>query len=197
MKSTKIIFPIAILISVCLMSFGYAAISSIALDVSGTATAQAQSGVFITEVNYQSNVGADTVNSKINNFIGSVLDSTVVLSTTNNNSSITYQVKVYNNTNDDYAFKTTTYESNFYDNNGIKFELTGMSQNTIVPSKQIKTFTITFSYENGVPASNTLNSYLNFSFGKNHTITYIDVTGNYQTNIADGLTYTNTFSVSI
>ena len=193
MKRTKLVFAIAFLISTFFMSVGYAAISSIALDIEGTASATVQSGVFITDVTYKSNVGADTVNSMINNFIGSIMNSTVVLGTSNN-SSITYEVEVYNNTNDDYAFKSTTFDQNFYDNDGIKFELNGISKNTIVPSKQSKKFTITFSYENGANVSNTLNSYLNFSFGKNHTITYMDIEGTYQTNIANGLKYENEFS---
>ena len=193
MKNTKIIWPILILVSVCFMSVGYAAISSISLDITGTAAATTQSGLFITDVTYKSNVGADTVNSMINNFIGSIMNSTVVLGTSNN-SSITYEVEVYNSTDNDYAFKSTTYEENFYDNNGIKFELSGMSKNTVIPSKQSKKFNITFFYENGANVSNTLNSYLNFSFGKNRTITYTNIEGTYQSNIAEGLTYTNTFS---
>ena len=58
-----------------------------------------------------------------------------------------------------------------------------------------KSFTITFSYKNGESQNRMLNSYLNFEFVKNYTITYQDLenSSNYPANIAEGLTYMCTF----
>ena len=52
------LFPIFIFIVTVLMSIGYASINSIFLEIGGEITAKESSGIFITKVNYLSNVDA-------------------------------------------------------------------------------------------------------------------------------------------
>lgn len=169
-----ILFAVILFIVSLFMSVGYAAINSVSLNVTGTATATKQNGVFITDVVYTSNVSANVAESKINDFYGTLLNSTVSLSTTNSNSSITYTVTVYNSYDVDYEFKGVVYDSAFYDNEDITYSLSGINVGDVIGSHQSKTFTITFSYENGVGQSNILNSYLNFDFAEpgSYAITY-------------------------
>lgn len=177
------------------MSIGYAAINAITLETVGTVTANVQSGVFITDVVYYSDVNANTANCIINNMYQTLLDSSISLSSSDSSSSITYQVTVYNRTNDTYAFKGISYMQNLYSNEDIKCEASDIDLNDTLASQSSKTFKITFSYNNGLGASNTLDSKINLGFAPNHTITYTNITDNgYQSNIAEGLTYTNTFT---
>lgn len=160
--------PFIIFFISILMSIGYATINTINLDITGTSVALEQSGVLITNVSYKNNVDANTSSSKINPTIGSVLNSTVVLSTSNAASEITYTITLFNNKEYDCIFKETVYESNFYDNYNIIFELSNTLQtDTIIKTNESLSFDITFKYKDGVTPSNTnnmLNSYINFKF---------------------------------
>ena len=69
------------------MSIGYATINSITLDISGDVSLVSQDGLFITEVNYDSNNDANLEESKIITFSSTTLISRVVLSNTNGNNS--------------------------------------------------------------------------------------------------------------
>ena len=59
------IFLFLICIATCFMSIGYAAIDSIKGEISGTLLAQAQEGVFVTDMVYSSDVNAVPDNFKI------------------------------------------------------------------------------------------------------------------------------------
>ena len=191
----SLILSIIILISTFFMSIGYAAINNITSEISGTVRAVPQSGVFIYDVTYVSNNGANVSSSKINSYYRTVLDSKMVLGNSST-STITYTISIYNNSAQTYAYAGTTYDSDFYDNENITFALNGLSLNDTISAGQTKTFNITFSYADGNTTNNTLNSWINFQFKNNYTISYNDVTvsDGVQTNIAEGLTYTNTFT---
>ena len=194
-KNYSVMISVIILISTLFMSVGYASINSITFDITGTASATAQSGVFITNVEYVSNSSADTSASTINNYYETVLDSTIVLGNTSS-SNITYRVTLYNNSTEDYAFVGTVYADNFYDNSNIDFQLSGLEENDIISANGgTIAFTITFSYVGTDATNNTLNSYLNFKFGISHTVKYLNFGENsYPTVVIDGETYTNTFT---
>ena len=85
------------------MGIGYAAVNSVLLEFTGTAKAQSQTGVYISQATYADNLGADLENSKINYATQTMINSKVTLSSTNPNSYITYRITVYNSTNDDYG----------------------------------------------------------------------------------------------
>ena len=160
-------FPMIIFISILFMGVGYAVINSINLNIDGEAIAKEQSGVYITETTYHSNVSANTSSSKIINAYQSMLQSDITLSSTNASSSITYQVTVYNSTSFDYLYNGVNYElgTDTYSNEGISVTVNDLSVNDTVASKSYKTFTITFSYKDGTLASsNNLKSYITFDF---------------------------------
>lgn len=196
-KNYYVIISIIILTSTIFMSIGYASINSIILDITGTASATAQGGVFITNVEYVSNNNADISSSTINNYYKTVLDSTIVLGTSIS-SNITYKVTLYNNSNKDYAFIGTVYADNFYDNSNIQFELNGLEKNDIIKANGGSiTFSITFSYAGTTTENNILNSYLNFKFGTPYTVTYLNFDENsYPSTVINETTYTNTFTSS-
>ena len=151
---------------VLFMSIGYAAINSISLEISGYASASPMQGLVITDARYLTDYQADLTASKINNIFQTNLSSTIVL-TQNRFSYITYEISIYNSTNNDYSYVETTYMTgiNTYDNENIVFTLTNLSTGEIIESGQTKTFKITFSYKNYViPDNSTLNSILNFKF---------------------------------
>ena len=181
-----------------LLGIGFASISATDLQLEGTASLNPQEGIFITNATYTSSVAALETDSRIKNYTGTLLESKIELSPTESNSSITYTITVYNRDNFDYYFNDVLYDNLFYDNENIVFHLNGLSPGDIVSSHEEKQFTITFSYkENTTPSStvNVLNSYLNFSFKANHTVTYQNIsnTTGAPVNIGDGLTYTYTF----
>lgn len=183
------IFPFLLLISTLFMSVGYASLNSITADITGDVLANAQYGVFITDVTYDSNNGADTVNSKIRGFYESTLNSRIVLSEDDNTSYITYKVTIYNSTNDIYAFDNVKYMTGeqTYDNENISFELIGLDNMTLLQGKESITFSIKFYYKEIDIDNNILNSYLNFSFKKAHSINYINIdNGGFPIYVLDG-----------
>lgn len=166
--SIKKLFSIMILIATFLMGLGYATVNSIILEYKGTSYMKKQTGVYITEVNYISNVNADLTSSKILQAYQTNLDSNIVLSNTDSNSSITYQIKVYNSNDTDYYFYNTNYlvGDSTYSNENIAFKIEGLNYNTKIASKGYLTFNITFYYENNSISNtnNSLKSLLNFNF---------------------------------
>lgn len=162
------IFISFISLIVLFMSIGYAAINSISLEISGYASASPMQGLVITDARYSTDYQADLTASKINNIYQTNLSSTIVL-TQNRFSYITYEISIYNSTDNDYSYVETAYMTgtNTYDNENIVFTLTNLSTGEIIESGQTKTFKITFSYKNYViPDNSTLNSILNFKFEK-------------------------------
>lgn len=162
------IFLLFICLVTCIMGIGFASINTL-FDITGEILATAQDGVFITEVNYISNVNADLEKSKIISTYQTILESDIALSNTNANSKITYQVKVYNSTDSDYAFEEAAYMlgADTYDNENIVFSLEGLLDGAIIKSKETATFNITFYYKNNtLPANNELKSIINFKFKK-------------------------------
>ncbi len=155
-----------IIISAFCLSIGYASLESITLDIKGEITALPQTEIFITDVQYNTNVGANVANSNIEQFYQTLMQSTVNLGK-DENSSITYNITMYNSGNQPYTFKEVEYTDEFYDNPNITFDLDGLKRWDVVQPKQYITFSITFHYlNNSVADNNILNSYLNFRFMK-------------------------------
>ena len=160
-------FVLLIAISTLFLGIGYASITSISLEIEGEATLPRQTGLFISNVQYTSDVGADLANSNINTYYQNLLATKVTLSTTNANSNIVYTVTIYNDTAGDLAYQGIEYDPQFYDNNNIEVVVGGMSVGDIVSSGNSITFTVTYRYANGVTPSssnNVLNSYISFKF---------------------------------
>lgn len=90
-------------------------------------------------------------------------------------SSITYDITVYNSSDYTYYFDGYTYleDEQTYSNENIAFKVDGINNYDLIHSKEYKTFSITFSYKDGVSLDNTLNSTIQFLF--------------YQLKLADGI----------
>ena len=163
--SKNLMLLMAITIAVMVMGIGYSAINSITGEITGNILAEAQEGVFITDVENVSNVDANMTNSKIENLTKTTLKSIVELSNTNPLSSITYKVTVYNSSKDIYKFTEVKYDKEFYDNEAITFEITGFIPEQKIQPNETKEILITFKYKDttAVPANRILNSYLNFN----------------------------------
>ena len=163
----KHIIVMMIIIATLFLGVGYAQISDIDLSVSGSASANKQEGVVISEITYLSNNNADVAHCKINTYYQTTMDSKIVLGT-NSDSSITYQVSITNLTNETREFKGATFDESFYDNPEIDFEINGLNIGDSLAAGETKTFTVTFKYKEPKASydSNVLNSYLNFIFGK-------------------------------
>ena len=188
-KNKNIIIVIFLFIATILMGIGYAAVNSVTLDIGGEISAQLQSGIFITDARYLSNNNAILEDSNIINFRQNMFASSITLSANDSNSSITYEITVYNSTTEDYYFQKVDFMEDIstYSNPGITYELNGIDQNTILGSNQSKTFTITYKYKDGIIAeSNNLISYLNFTFNKKYFITYENLNNTYQNSVYEG-----------
>ncbi len=203
--------PILLFLATLFMGMGYAAYTSVSLEVLGTAVAKAQDGVFITDIQHSNNVNAIIGNCKINDYYQTMLNSSIALSTSDPNSSITYSVTVYNSTDDIYYFRGITHIDDLttYSNPNIVYSYSGITDGDILNSKQSITFNVSFSYKDGIISdNNTLDSYLNFNFRKKYSISYSDLTNitNYPTeafeseqliidlsasNVSDVLVYSN------
>lgn len=180
-------YLILLIISTLFMSIGYASINSISLGISGSIHSQAQSGIFIHNVEYLSNVDADITNSTIINAYQKLLNNKVVLSKDNSNSSLTYKISMYNSTDIDQTFLGINYDSEFNNNKNITYFVEGLNSGDIIASKGYLNFTITFHYndnkiptvddENYIENYNILDSYLSFNFG------------DYDLEIVDTMTY--------
>lgn len=187
-KNKNIIIVIFLFIATILMGIGYAAVNSVTLDIGGEITAQLQSGIFITDARYLSNNNAILEDSYIINFRQNMFASNIALSANDSNSSITYEITIYNSTTEDYFFQKVDYmdDESTYSNPGITYELNGIDQNTILGSNQSMSFTITFKYKDGIIADNNLVSYLNFTFNKKYFITYENLNNTYQNVVYEG-----------
>lgn len=197
-KKKRNIYPIIILIATLFMGIGYASVNSVLFDIKGTVQANLQDGVYITDVAYNNSVTADYENSKIIYAHQTMLNSNIILSDTDKNSSITYEITIYNSNNINFMFEGVNFLSTneTYSNEDITFSLDGLSNNDILKSKESITFTITFYYKNKVLSdNNVLTSLLNFSFKKYYTITYenFSSTGSYPTYVIEGETLTVSF----
>lgn len=155
-----------IIISTFFLSIGYATFEAITLDINGKVTAVPQSDIYISNAEYSTNINADTENSVIHQYYQTTLYSTVFLKNSAN-SSITYNITMYNNSDSPYTFNSAQYNEEFYDNPNIVFELEGLKKGDIILSKQQLTFSIKFHYKDNLALNNSiLNSYLNFKFVK-------------------------------
>ena len=154
-----------IIIGTMFIGVGYASINSITGEITGIVLAEVQSGVFITDVEYVSDIEADMNISRVENFIGTTLNNTVGLSETNPNSQITYKVTVYNNSEEEAVFVGPIYDEEFYSNPNIEFEISGFTEGEVIGANESREIIITFKYKNEtIPEETTLSSYINFKF---------------------------------
>ena len=171
--------------SMILMGIGYASIQSVTGEITGKASSKMQDGVFITNVEYVSDVDANKDSSKIELYSGTMMKSTVKLSSTNINSQIKYKVTVYNNSEERQPFTGVRHGDEYYDNNDIIFEVNGFKPGQTIEPKETKDIIITFKYKNNIPENTVLKSYLNFKMSNPNRMVTADV-GDASTNYLTG-----------
>ena len=188
--SKNMLLLIAILIATMIMGVGYASIEGITGEIEGKVVADAQEGVFITDVEYVSDIDANINNCQIDNFLGTMLNSTINLSKVNPTSEIKYKVTVYNSSTETVPFVGVVYDDDFYDNPDIIFEITkeGFQIGQTINPGETKEVYITFKYKNAttgiVPENTVLKSYLNFKMAEPNRMVVAndgDSTSNYLT----------------
>ncbi len=187
--SQNMMLLLLMVVATIVMGIGYASIESVTGEIEGKAIADAQSGVFITNVEYVSDVDANINNCKINNFLGTMLNNTIELSKTNSESEITYKITVYNSSEEEVPFVGVVYDDDFYDNSDIAFEITtdGFQVGETIAPGEIKEVYITFKYKEAtgnVPENTVLKSYLNFKMAEPNRMVVAnegDSTSNYLT----------------
>ena len=113
-------------ITTVFLGVGYALTSNDLLEVEGLATAIRRDPVIITDVSYYANTGADLENCEIESYARTLMNSTITL-IDHPQSSITYQITVRNRGDREVKYLETIYGNNYYDNEDITFEITGLN----------------------------------------------------------------------
>jgi len=198
---THNLFLLLLLISTLVMGVGYASINSILLDFSGNVEAKVQEGIFITDYKcYQSEDNNLCNTDNIISNYQTTLHSDITLEN-NINSTITYQITVYNSSDSLHYFNNAVYinEENTYSNENITYELkhednkTPLQEGTELPGKTSLTFNITFKFkDNADITNNTLKSYINFKFLGLYNVTFNPKGGTVDTTNKT-VTYTKTY----
>lgn len=187
-KYLKKTYPILIVVATLIMGIGYASIT-MSLDIKGTAIAQAQKEILITNIN------CEQANAKINSYTKTIIDSEIELSDTDINSKVECKINITNTTNNNYAFKEIIYGNEFYDNQDIEVT-TNIQKGTIINKNQTLELTLTFKYKENIREinNNILNTIINIKFEKYYTITYKNIiNNNYPTIIFPNETIEITF----
>lgn len=169
------VYSVLILIATLFMSIGYAEITGTQMVIEGIAIAEAQDGVFITDIQSTgSDEATNITDSNIDYYKYTTLKSTVVLGNSTS-SYITYKVSLYNNSNKDYLFIKALTDKEMpsqYSNINIEYELSGLNEySTIIAKNEELEFNITFKYVNEADTTqSTLTSILNFRFLEKPTL---------------------------
>ena len=183
LKKIGLLIMTLIVVSTLFLGIGYAQLTK-ELTVTGRAIARVADELFISDVVYDSDHNANTQNSTINSYSHTMMNSTIELGNTLD-STITYNITLYNNTSDNLLYVDTTYNNNFYDNPDIEFDLVGLDNTTTIGVRQSHTFSITFRYANNLSTitNSVLNSYLKFNFTANNIASYWDTGPNIYSRI--------------
>jgi len=155
-----------IIVGCIFLGVGYAQITEVDLNVEGLATSVPARTVLIKSIIYQSSVNALEEDSTIEDPYLTLMNSTITLGQTLD-SSITYKIKVKNNSNTIASYNDAIYSTEVgYDNTDIEFIVNGIEPGDILNPNEEKEFTITFKYIDTLTniTNNVLNSYINFKF---------------------------------
>ena len=153
-------------------------------NIDGVAVVPDQKALRITKVIYLNGFGADTTQSKINEFGYTTMDSKVVLGD-NVNSFITYRVSIRN-----YDLVSTKYNGFTFnnDNDDIIVEVSDISVGDQIGAGVTKEFSVRFKYKNGL--ANVTNAISNNTI----TFNFDNSAYSYEENdlVLDGTNYLNT-----
>lgn len=171
-----IIFIFLLSISTLFLGIGFAAIDNITLELDGNANVKKIDYIKITNIEYKSDVLANLEESKINNYYNTTINSKVVLGN-DITSSISYEVTLKNDTESSFKYIDAIHDNSlqFYDNENIEYEVTGIEKGEILLPDSEKVITITFKYKELPIENNILNSYINIKFSKVYSIQYVNI----------------------
>lgn len=161
----KRIYPFIFLIGCLCLSVGYASITSVNLVVSGSASATVPNALFISDVQYKESTHASIGESEILYFGDTLFHSNITLEDYDG-ASISYTVSLYNHTDDNYLFKGVSYDSEYYSNPLVTFDVTGLNVGDSLMSGETNAIVITFRYVSEDHSNCSLDSYLNLEFDK-------------------------------
>lgn len=183
--SRNILLLFLLLLAILLMGIGYAVINSVTGEIKGNVIANVQNDVFITNVEYVSDVDANLTISEIQSYKSSLMQSTVELSSTNPASEIKYKVTVYNNSANSYPFLSVLYDgtnSEFYDNENIIFEIdpSGFNVGDVINANETKESIESIKFEQETVEPEGIIASFDASEKQNESIIgyYTDVDGN-------------------
>lgn len=164
----KSFYPVLIMILCLFMGVGYAAVNSVNLTIAGDIIAMELDDVVVTDISYKESSYATLDSSNVSVVSKTVLNSNISLSSTNSNSYITYTVTVLNTNTYDCFYNGAVFDSEFYDNQNIVFELSdNMIEGMFLKAGESLSFDIKFKYKDGVTPNssiNKLNAYINVDF---------------------------------
>ena len=131
------LYSVLLLVATLVMSMAYAEMSGTMMSVSTNTEVEAQTGVFITEV-----TTSDEVNAIVNNYIATVMDSSITLASSGDTK--TFNIKIYNSTNKPQVFIDIIKLDETYDNSKIACTLSEniVPKTTILQPKSFITFSI-------------------------------------------------------
>lgn len=172
-EKNSLIFYIVIFLLTMFLGTGYAQISDIDLIVSGTATASPAKDVIITDIEYISGNIVNPNNQDIDDPYLTLMTSKIELGN-DLTSSITYKIKIRNNSDKSEKYDKPVYSTDLgYDNEDIEFIINGISHGDVIQANEEKEFTITFKYSDSLSSitNQILHSIINFKFIDNISIT--------------------------
>ena len=111
-KWVKALICIAFSFMFCFLCVGYATLTD-ELSITGDASAEPQEGVFIT------NVMVTDGSAEVLKFYQTSLESLLANSTSEESGSVTFQIKVFNNTKFEYVYNGYTFDTETFDNSHI------------------------------------------------------------------------------
>lgn len=163
-KLVRILLCAVFSLSLLLPTFGYAAMSN-KLTVSARATVAPQKNVFICDAKLLTQSNTNTFTNKVNSYTKTVLNTTTDLGS-NAAATVTYEVKLYNNSDFIYTFNQVKYivGEGTYDNENITFSLSNLKKGDEITARGYLTFQVTFSYASTTVTNTVLHSVLNFEF---------------------------------
>ena len=155
-----------ILFAILILGIGYAQVSNVSLHINGTATAEMEEDILITNIVFDSSNNANQNDCIIREPYLTLMNSTITLGDTLS-STITYKVTIKNNTSLPAIYDDEVYSPGAgYDNTDIEFVVSGIQNGDVLDPQEDVEITITFKYIDSLTTINNrvLNSYINFKF---------------------------------
>ena len=109
MKKLQIII---IFIFVLFLGIGYASITNITLELDGDASLAGQTGIVISDISVNNVVGTASNSQVINTYYQTMINTRTVLGD-DANSTVTYEITIENNSNNEKIFEGVVFDSSF------------------------------------------------------------------------------------